>query len=177
MYRRATRHWWHHTLLWLACVLGLAAGPTLAETPAPGSVAGGEIILTVQNASGGVTTFDLAALDALPQQEVTTSTIWTEGVKTFSGPSLASVLAVAGVEQTEVMATAGNGYQAKVNVDAANGDLPVIASRIDGETFSRREKGPLWVIFPYDLDARYRTPLAYEQSIWQLVGLVATVSD
>ena len=177
MYSRVTRRLFQGTLLWLACAVGMAALPALAETPAAGSAEGGEIVLKVQNSAGEVTTFDLAALDALPQQDVTTTTIWTEGRKTFTGPSLAAVLEAAGVEGPEVMATAANGYQTKVNVDQLDAQVPVVASRIDGETFSRREKGPLWVIFPYDLDERYRTPLAYEQSIWQLVELVATVSD
>jgi len=31
-----------------------------------------------------------------------------------------------------------------------------------------REKGPLWVIYPYDSDAKFRTEVIYSRSIWQL---------
>jgi len=33
---------------------------------------------------------------------------------------------------------------------------------------SVREKGPLWVIYPYDSDAKFRTEVIYSRSIWQL---------
>jgi hypothetical protein len=46
--------------------------------------------------------------------------------------------------------------------------VPIVASKIDGAPFSLREKGPLWVVFPYDQDPRYRTEAIYALSIWQL---------
>ena len=33
---------------------------------------------------------------------------------------------------------------------------------------SVREKGPIWVIYPYDHDADYRTDTIFSRSIWQL---------
>jgi hypothetical protein len=38
---------------------------------------------------------------------------------------------------------------------------------------SLREKGPLWVIYPYDSDPAYRTEETYSRSIWQLNRLAA----
>jgi hypothetical protein len=39
---------------------------------------------------------------------------------------------------------------------------------MDGNAMSVRDKGPLWVIYPYDSDAAYRTEVIYSRSIWQL---------
>ena len=33
---------------------------------------------------------------------------------------------------------------------------------------SVRDKGPVWVLYPFDAGAEYRTDLIYERSIWQL---------
>jgi hypothetical protein len=39
---------------------------------------------------------------------------------------------------------------------------------MDGKTMSVRDKGPLWIIYPYDSSADYRTEVVYSRSIWQL---------
>jgi hypothetical protein len=33
---------------------------------------------------------------------------------------------------------------------------------------SLREKGPLWIIYPFDSSPEYQTELTYSRSIWQL---------
>ena len=37
---------------------------------------------------------------------------------------------------------------------------------------SVREKGPLWVIYPFDSDPEYQTEVIYSRSIWQLDRIV-----
>ena len=51
--------------------------------------------------------------------------------------------------------------------DAVEGG-PIIAYYTNGEEMSRRDKGPLWVVYPYDSDIAYQTELVYSRSIWQL---------
>ena len=31
-----------------------------------------------------------------------------------------------------------------------------------------RDKGPLWIIYPYDQNTDYQTEVIYSRSIWQL---------
>ena len=47
-------------------------------------------------------------------------------------------------------------------------DVPIIAYEMNGKPMSRREKGPLWIVYPYDSAAKYRTELAHARSVWQL---------
>jgi len=42
---------------------------------------------------------------------------------------------------------------------------------MDGEPIGRREKGPYWLVFPYDSEAKYQSEDVYSQSIWQLVSI------
>jgi hypothetical protein len=36
---------------------------------------------------------------------------------------------------------------------------------------SIREKGPLWLVYPYDLNKAYQSETIYSRSIWQLVRI------
>jgi hypothetical protein len=44
----------------------------------------------------------------------------------------------------------------------------MIAFRMNGAPMSVRDKGPLWIVYPYDSDPRFQTEIIYSRSIWQL---------
>lgn len=111
---------------------------------------------------------DRDALTALPETTFETSTIWTEGVHSFTGVSLADLMAELGVEDGTLVATAINDYAVEIPVSDAVEGGPIVAYRMDGEEMTVRDKGPLWIIYPYDSDADYRTEVIYSRSIWQL---------
>ena len=55
------------------------------------------------------------------------------------------------------------------SLSAASGTTaPLVAYEMDGETMSRRQKGPLWIVYPFDSDADFRSEVIYSRSIWQL---------
>lgn len=146
-----------------AVFIGLAAAGASA----------GDAILTVSgriaNApAGGVVTFDRAALEALPRVSFRTTTIWTEGEHEFSGVSLHELLKAVGAEGSALKALALNNYSVSIPVSDAVEGGPIIADRMDGAEMSVRDKGPLWVIYPYDGNPDYRTETVYSRSIWQL---------
>ena len=51
-------------------------------------------------------------------------------------------------------------------------DGPILAYLNDGEEMPVRDKGPLWVVYPYDLNASYQSEVIYSRSIWQLDRIV-----
>ena len=112
-----------------------------------------------------------ADLAALPQVEFTTTTMWTEGEMTFSGPSLSGLLETLGVADADLEMTAINNYKVRVPSEAIETDVPIIANRIDGRRFGVRQKGPLWLVYPYDADERYRSEVYFAYSIWQLTTI------
>lgn len=111
---------------------------------------------------------DLAALDALDQVEFTTSTIWTDSENLFSGVPLKALLAHLDVEGTTIEMVALNDYAVSMPIADLEDDAPIVASRMDGKTMSVRDKGPFWLVYPYDRDDRYSTETNYSRSIWQL---------
>jgi len=128
-----------------------------------------EPMLVVEDeASGTVTTFEEADLLALPQISFKTSTIWTDGIREFSGPSLMSVLEQAGVGSGEITLTAINDYSVIIRRDAINDEAPIVALRKNGAPFGVRDKGPLWIVYPYDSTPEFQSEAIYAYSVWQL---------
>lgn len=119
-------------------------------------------------ADDGVLALDLEALMALPATTFETTTIWTDGVHTFTGVSLADLAAELGVQDGQFVATAINDYAIEIPMSDAVEGGPIIAYLMDGEEMTVRDKGPLWVIYPYDSNADYRTEVVFSRSIWQL---------
>ncbi len=110
----------------------------------------------------------LESLDALDQVEFTTSTIWTDGETQFSGVSLKVLLAHLDADGETIEMVALNDYAVTMPMAELEDDAPIVATRMDGETMSVRDKGPYWVVFPYDRDLKYSTETNYSRSIWQL---------
>ncbi len=133
----------------------------------------GEVLLTVSGAitvtnTGDVAAFDLEMLQALDDTTVETTTIWTEGTQVFQGVSLDVLMTRLGVDAETLRATAINDYAVEIPVSDAQPGGPILAYLLNGDTMSVRDKGPLWVIYPYDDNADYRTEVIYSRSIWQL---------
>lgn len=132
--------------------------------------------LTITN---GDTVVELQSEDvvALQQTSFETSTIWTEGTINFSGPSLKSVLELADITDGVVTLTALNDYAIKIAVEDITENAPIVAYLMNDEPFSRREKGPYWVVFPYDSDTKYQQEEIYAVSIWQLVSVKKDIKE
>ena len=127
----------------------------------------GEVLLTLTH-DGGTSEFDIAALEALGAEEFSTTTIWTEGEQTFTGVSLFALMAEAGISDGTLKATAINDYAVEIPVSDAVVGGPIVAYFLNGEPMSVRDKGPLWIVYPFDADPHYQTEVIYSRSIWQL---------
>ncbi len=141
-----------------------------AETlPAPT----GEVILTV---SGNVAhtnvddtaQFDLDLLEQMPVTRFKTSTIWTEGLHVFEGVQLSDLVERLDIKGETLFASAINDYTVEIPISDATDDGPIVAFRVDGNEMSIREKGPLWIVYPYDMSSDYQSEVVYSRSIWQL---------
>ena len=113
-------------------------------------------------------TFSLEDLDAMDQTTIETSTIWTDGVNSFSGVPLKVLLEAHNAAGVTIEMIALNDYSVSMPISELEENAPIIASRMNGETMSVRDKGPFWVIFPYDSKSKYQSEIVYSRSIWQL---------
>jgi hypothetical protein len=151
-----------------AGALGAAIGPARALEPATGPVV---LLLTgrVRQPNAGTSAqFDMAMLEKLPQTAFATRTPWYAGARRFSGPLLRDVLAAAGAHGTTLRASALNDYRVDVPWDDAQRYDLILARLLDGQPMSVRDRGPLFMIYPFDAHPELRSALYYSRAAWQL---------
>lgn len=159
------------TVLFWGCAAGIGlagAGTARASDAKPE----GPVVLTVDGPGNAPAyRFDQAMLAALPQVEFTTTTLWTPEPMRFSGPTLLSVLQAAGAGPGRIVAAAANDYRVEIDRRTLGAEFPIVAHMINGRPFGLRERGPLWIMYPFDGRPELRTETIYAQSIWQLTKL------
>ena len=158
----------------LVCVTALLLVQTPAWGQARGLPADDQVVLTVRDSVSSRTTvkrFDLRTLENLPQHTFTTMTPWSDQPIRFSGPLLRTVLAAVGTHGHNIRATAINDYRIDIPMqDTIRFDM-IVATRMNGERMSVRDKGPLFVVYPFDSLSELQQARYYERSIWQLKSI------
>ena len=142
----------------------------------------GPVLLTVSGdfdrVPGRAMEFDLAMLQALDATSFSTASIWTDGVHQYTGVSLQLLAAYLGVAEGAILKCAAiNDYVVDVPVSDAVAGGPIIAYAMDGAAMSIREKGPLWILYPFDSNPAYRSEIIYTRSIWQLDRIEVTGAE
>ena len=118
---------------------------------------------------GAVAAFDMAMLEALPQASHTVQVPWYNEPRKFTGPLLRDVLAAAGHHGSTTMRTlALNDYRVDIPVDDALRYDVLLARLLDDRPMPVRDKGPLFIIYPFDAQPALRNPVYYSRSAWQL---------
>jgi len=146
---------------------------TAQSLPAPQ----GDVILTVSGRIavtniGNTAQFDRDMLEKLGQAEITTVTPWFDGESTFTGTPLSTLLQAVGAEGETIKAIALNDYETDVPLtDAWDSDV-ILATKLNGEIMTVRDKGPIFIIYPYSSSVRFQTQTYYARSAWQVMKLV-----
>jgi hypothetical protein len=133
----------------------------------------GRVVLTVRGKIGRhnspeAADFDMDMLAALPQHRFVTRTPWDKQAREFTGPLLRDVLAAAGASGKTVLAVALNDYKVEIPTEDADQYEVIVARLIDGQPMRVRDRGPLFIIYPYDRDEQLRSDRYFKRSAWQL---------
>jgi hypothetical protein len=170
-------------MLLLLVLLGAAGWRHGAGAAAPGGALSlpapqGEVLLTVSGAilrgnardeQGRLEArFDRIMLERLGTTEVVTGTPWHTGKVRFEGVALRVLFDAVGVQGSNVRAVAHNEYSATLPVSDATRYPVILATKANGEAMTLRNKGPLFVIYPFDSDRALHTDMVYLRSVWQL---------
>jgi hypothetical protein len=162
----------------------VALGFGLAMSLVPSSSAGaagltaptGEVVLTVTGKiattnADGAARYDLAMLEALPGRTTETETPWTRGTVKFEGPLGAALLDQIGATGTTLKIVALNDYAVEVPVEDFRKWPVIFATRKDGKHMPVRDKGPIFVIYPFDLDRSLYNEKIFSRSAWQVKSI------
>jgi hypothetical protein len=116
--------------------------------------------------------FSMDMLEKLPQHSFVTKTPWFAAPVEFTGPKLKDVLAVAGASGSRVTAYALNDYRTEIPFSDVEQEDVIVARLMNGKPMTVREKGPLFIVYPFDSRIELRSELYYNRSAWQLSRLV-----
>lgn len=137
----------------------------------------GDVVLTVTAAKldhpnvDGTAQFDLPMLEALAGRTGKMETPWTKGQVTFSGPLLRSVIEAAGAHGSKLKVVALNDYAADVPMEDATALDTMLATRMDGQPMPVRDKGPLFLVYPFDKDSSLVNEKYFSRSVWQIKSI------
>lgn len=151
----------------------LAISAVLLSLTLP-AAATGSVILDIKPEKGTSEPieFDRTGLEALPQVTVNTKTPWHDGVVVFEGPLIGDVLKVTGFKGVEIEVIALNGYRAKIPVSDLQEFGPILALKENGEYMRIRDRGPIFVIYPFDQKPQINNEIYYSRSVWQVREIV-----
>jgi len=159
-------------------LLAAAAAPAFAQTATPGLPAPkGRVILTVSGKigvrnDGETAKFDRDMLEALGQSSFTTSTPWYDAPTKFEGVPMARLLAAVQASGETAIASALNDYETRIPISDFQEFNVLLALKRDGEYMPVRDKGPLFIIYPFDSNPALKTQKYYSRSAWQLARLM-----
>lgn len=153
-------------------VLALSAVMTVIALPA---LACEEFLSVVRfdeaGAEAGMLAYDEISLGALERKTITTAMPWIDGSSTFEGPSLAAVIGPVGEGAHTLSARALDGYEVEMPLDPLLDHGVIIADRRDGAPMEIRERGPLWMVFPFSDTPEIDTPDYHSRTVWQLCAV------
>ncbi|MBE71321.1 MAG: hypothetical protein CMO07_11485 [Thalassospira sp.] len=143
-------------------LIGFHVAPSLADGT-----------LSMTRVDGETVHVSLEELMKLQATEISTSTQWTDGVQKFRGVAFDTLFDTYGLKAETVRVSALNDYNVMVPADVLRNDGAILAYHLNDAEMSVREKGPFWVIFPYDADARFQTDTYWAYSVWQVKSVDA----
>lgn len=158
-------------------LLGLAPLPLLSAFSAQALDAiDGPPLLTVcgkvrETNRGSAAVFDMAMLERLPQASFSTRTPWYPQARKFTGPLLRDVVAAVGGHGSQLRAVALNDYRVDLPLDDTQRYDMLLARLLDDKPMAVRDKGPLFIIYPFDQHAELRNPVYYSRCAWQLKAI------
>lgn len=133
----------------------------------------GKVLLTlsgnIENTNqDGKAVFDVASLEKLGMVTFQTTSPWYNGRTTFTGISLQKLMDYVGAKGSLVKVTALNDYTTEIPLSDFKKYNVILAMKVNGEYMRIRDKGPLFVVYPYDSLPELNNQIFYSRSAWQV---------
>jgi len=161
-------NWSRHIWAWVVLVVSVISPPMSAIADSSSSFVLEVVFLDKKEQPVSSISLSMEELMALPVAEFETTTIWSEGKQHFRGVWLSDLMVHLNIAEEDVYLSALNEYLVEFTPDEIVPGGPLVAYERNGTSMSPRDKGPLWVVFPYDQDPKFQTESVFAQSIWQL---------
>ena len=133
----------------------------------------GKVLLTltgnIQNTNeDGKAVFDLASLEKLGVVSFQTTSPWYNGRTTFTGIPMQKLMDYVGAKGSIVTVTALNDYTTVLPLSDFKKYNVILALKVNGEYLRIRDKGPTFIVYPYDSMPELNNQIFYSRSAWQV---------
>jgi hypothetical protein len=161
-----------------AAAAALATKPVTAEAALQAlPIPTGKVVLTVSgkitNTNAGTTAvFDMPSLEGIGLTSFTTGTPWDPGKTNFQGVLLDTLMQRVGAHGKTAVAYALNDYSVELPISDFSQYGTLLATKMNGKYMPVADKGPLFVVYPFDSRPSLQRQTFYGRSVWQLNRLV-----
>ncbi|MBY0334812.1 MAG: oxidoreductase [Acetobacteraceae bacterium] len=121
---------------------------------------------------GDSAVFDRAMLEELGVSGFTTATPWFDGPVRFEGVPMARLMQALGAVGETATAIALNDYSTDIPITDFARFGVLLALRRDGRPMRVSDKGPLFIVYPFDSAAELRARQYYSRSAWSVAQIV-----
>jgi hypothetical protein len=115
--------------------------------------------------------FDRAMLESLGLITIETTTPWYEGKVKFEGISLDKLMKLVEAKGERVSVIALNDYATEIPMADFGKYNVILALKRDGEYMPVRDKGPLFIVYPYDSNPELKSQTYFARSAWQVARI------
>jgi hypothetical protein len=157
------------------CAGGVLASRTSAFAALP--VPSEKVILSISGQIGeknreGIAAFDRAMLEKIGWDTIETTSPWYTGAVKFEGPRMRAVLNAVRASGQTLQVQALNDYVTEIPISDFSEFDVILAMKRDGEYMPVRDKGPLFIVYPYDSKPELKAQQYYKRSAWQVARMV-----
>jgi hypothetical protein len=121
--------------------------------------------------SAGAAKFDRAMLEGLGMVSFETTTPWYKGVVRFEGVPLSKLMAAVGASGNRITAISLDDYAIQIPMEDIKKYNVILALKRDGSYMPVSDKGPLFIVYPFDSDPELKSQKFYGRSAWQVARL------
>jgi hypothetical protein len=159
------------------CATALLSAGGAGRAADPPKIPSGKVVLAISGKitkpnHGDVAEFDREMLEEIGMTTVQTSTPWYKGVMTFEGVPMAKLLAYVGAEGQAITALALNDYSTTIPTSDFDTYKVILALKRNGNYMPVSDKGPLFIVYPFDSDTTLQQQKYYSRAAWQVARLV-----
>ena len=116
----------------------------------------------------GKAVFDLASLEKLGVVSFETTSPWYNGRTKFEGVPMNKLMEYVGAKGTNVNVIALNDYSTVIPLSDFKKYNAILALKVNGEYMRIRDKGPSFIVYPYDSLPELNNQIYYSRSAWQV---------
>ena len=139
----------------------------------------GKVILSISGKIsmtnvGNTARFDRQMLENLGMTSFTTTTPWYNAPVTFEGVRLDRLMKVVGASGELLRARALDDYTTEIPITDFEHYETILAMKRDGNYMPVTDKGPLFIVYPFDSNPDLKHQRFYARSAWQVARMIVT---